>query len=42
MTDVLAPSGNVLRDAPACPYKGLESYTETDKDYSSLGTPSGT
>jgi WD40 repeat protein len=33
MTDVLAPSGDALRGAPVCPYKGLESYTEKDKDY---------
>jgi len=33
MTDLLAPSDDALQSAPACPYKGLDSYTEADKDY---------
>ena len=33
MTDVLAPRGDAVKGAPACPYKGLDSYTEADRDY---------
>lgn len=33
MTDVLTPQEGALKGAPACPYKGLESYSEADSDY---------
>ncbi|HKN44108.1 MAG TPA: hypothetical protein VJW23_09300, partial [Propionibacteriaceae bacterium] len=31
--DVLATRGDAVQSAPACPYKGLDSYTEADRDY---------
>ena len=33
MTEVLTSRGEALHGAPTCPYKGLGSYTEADKDY---------
>jgi hypothetical protein len=33
MTDVIAPRGDAVQAAPVCPYKGLDSYTEADRDY---------
>jgi WD40 repeat protein len=33
MTDVMAPREDALQGAPACPYKGLDSYAEADRDY---------
>ena len=33
MTEVFACLGDTQQDAVICPYKGLGSYTEADKDY---------